>query len=146
MEHETCVYLSTFTKLVQIKSIDKCTDAPDISKVYSILLYRRNGGAFYLTSKLITRLLRRWPSFESRLEISPSSLRTSRTVIASIADAVAPQEINPLVAMEAKEVELDDNGESPSKVPRDYYKGIFTVAFNLSRYWEYRSIDPSLSV
>jgi len=48
--------------------------------------------------------------------------------------------------MEVKEVELDDNGEPPSKVPRDYYKGIFTVAFNLSRYWEYRSIDPSLSV
>lgn len=46
----------------------------------------------------------RWPSFESavRLEISPSPLGTSRTVIASIADAVAPQEINPLVAMEVK--------------------------------------------
>lgn len=73
-----------------------------------------------------------------RLEISSSSLRTSRTVIASIADAVALQEINPLVAMEAKEVELDDNRELSSKVQRDYYKGIFTVAFqlqfNLSRH------------
>lgn len=84
----------------------------NINRVYSILLYRRDGDGFYLTRKLITRLYRRWPSFESHSEISPGSLRTSRAVIASIADAVAPQEINPLVAMEAKEVELDDNGES----------------------------------